>query len=95
MRRTALVLLLALMWPILAEGHPGRLDKIGCHRVHKEFHYKSGKVAKRGEYHCHRLLTVERLVPAIILDGREVLMDRRGDTEREEEDPREEQVQGP
>jgi hypothetical protein len=60
------------------------LDKTGCHHVRKDFYYTSGKVAPRGQYHCHRLLSGERLVPAIILDGREVLMDSRKDVEQDE-----------
>ena len=71
-------------WSSLAWSHPGRLDQSGCHRIHKEFIYKSGKVAPRGEYHCHRLLSGERLVPAIILDGREILMDSRKYVEQDE-----------
>ena len=71
--------------PAISFAHPGRLDTNGCHHVRKDFRYRSGKVAPRGEYHCHRLLTGERLSPAIILDGREVLMDSRQDVEREED----------
>ena len=82
---TAALMMLCL-WPMGGEAHPGRLDKTGCHHVRKDFRYTSGKVAPRGQYHCHRLLSGERLVPAMILDGREVLMDSRQDVEREEED---------
>lgn len=78
------LLMVAGFWPFAVEGHPGRLDKTGCHHVHKTFVYKSGKVAPRGEYHCHRLLGGERLVPAIILDGREILMDSKKDVEQDE-----------
>ena len=76
-----------------ASPHPGRLDKTGCHMVRKDFRYKSGKVVYRGEYHCHRLLSGERLVPAIVLDGREILMDSRQDVERDED--QEEDIQSP
>ena len=89
------VLGLALLGGLLIvgalEAHPGRLDATGCHTVRKDFVYKSGKVVRRGEVHCHRLLTGERLRPAIILDGREVLMDSRRDIERDEDtEPKEE-----
>ena len=77
-------------WPSVVGSHPGRLDKTGCHHVRKDFVYTSGKVVRRGEYHCHRLLSGERLVPAIILDGREVLMDDRKDVEQDEDAQREE-----
>ena len=75
-------------WPSVVGSHPGRLDRTGCHHVRKDFVYKSGKVAPRGQYHCHRLLSGERLIPAIILDGREVLMDDRRDLERDDEEER-------
>ena len=91
MRRVGL---LALLGSLLVAGpvaaHPGRLDATGCHLVRKDFRYTSGKVVYRGEYHCHRLLTGAPLQPAIILDGREVLMDSRRDIERDEDDPTEE-----
>lgn len=82
--------ILLVVSPVLAWGHPGRLDKTGCHHVRKDFRYKSGQVAPRGEVHCHRLLTGAPLAPAIILDGREVLMDDRKDVERDEPDRPEE-----
>ena len=93
MKALAFAMLLMLL-PGVAPAHPGRLDKSGCHHVRKDFTYKSGKVVRRGEYHCHRLLTGERLVPAIILDGREVLMDDRRDVERDDPD-QDEVLEGP
>ena len=83
MKRTAVVLLLfvSLLAPGLAPAHPGRLNKDGCHHVRKDFTYKSGKLIRRGEYHCHRLLVGK---PAI-LDGSEILADR-GDNEKDEEE---------
>ena len=87
--KTLIVAALLGLLPFTASAHPGRLDKTGCHTVRKDFVYKSGKVAPRGQYHCHRLLTGERLVPAIILDGREVLMDDRRDVERDDPDQNE------
>ena len=85
MKRVLLIALIILI-PTAGWAHPGRLDKTGCHHVRKDFVYKSGKVAKRGERHCHRLLTGEKLPWAIILDGTEVLMDDRKDVERDEEE---------
>ena len=91
MRRLMLIALLAVCFlPATVGSHPGRLDKSGCHHVRKDFVYTSGKVVRRGEYHCHRLLSGERLVPAIILDGREVLMDSRKEIERDHDDAAEE-----
>ena len=91
MRRVlGLTLLASLLLAGSLAAHPGRLDQTGCHTVRKDFTYKSGKVVRRGEVHCHRLLTGERLKPAIILDGREVLMDSRRDIERDEDDDKEE-----
>ena len=83
MKRTAVVLLLfvSLVVPGLAPAHPGRLNKDGCHHVRKDFTYQSGKVVRKGEYHCHRLLVGK---PAI-LDGSEILADR-GDNEKDEEE---------
>ena len=70
-RLLALALALAGL-PAAASAHPGRLDAEGCHRVHRDFTYKSGKIAKRGEQHCHRAAVGWGLV----LDGREVLSER-------------------
>ena len=71
--RRLLALALALAWlPAAASAHPGRLAAEGCHRVHRDFTYKSGKIAKRGEQHCHRAAVGWGLV----LDGREVLSER-------------------
>ena len=82
MKRTAVVLLLfvSLLAPGLAPAHPGRLNKDGCHHVRKDFTYKSSKVVRKGDYHCHRLLVGK---PAI-LDGSEVLGDR-GDDQKDED----------
>lgn len=75
-------LLLALLVAVgLAEAHPGRLDREGCHEVRTEFVYRSGKVAPAGERHCHRTLT-----QGMKLDGSEVLQDR-ADTDRPPTDP--------
>lgn len=68
--------------PAIGDAHPGRLNKEGCHHVRKDFIYKSGKIMKKGEYHCHRLL---RGLPAI-LDGSEVLADRGDDQQDDEKD---------
>ena len=55
----------------LAEAHPGRLGRDGCHVVHTKFVYRSGKVARVGEKHCHRALD-----RGLSLDGTETLQDR-------------------
>ena len=88
--KAILMVLLLLVIPVGVNAHPGRLDKDGCHHVRKDFIYKSGKVAPKGEYHCHRLLGGHG---GTILDGREVLMDDRRDIERDQEEELE--VQSP
>lgn len=83
-------LILAILLVFLPAGsgvaHPGRLDKDGCHHVRKDFTYKSGKIVRKGDYHCHRLLIGK---PAI-LDGREILAER-GDNEKDDEEETQEQ----
>mgnify|MGYP001570173108 CR=1 FL=1 len=86
-RLLALILLVFLPLSVLA--HPGRLNEDGCHHVRKDFTYKSGKVVRKGEYHCHRLLVGK---PAV-LDGSEVLGDK-GDDQRED-DGRDQEDQSP
>lgn len=90
MRLGLIAVTLMAFLPGQSAAHPGRLDADGCHHVRKDFNYTSGHVARRGEYHCHRLLTGMPLAPAIILDGREVLMEDRSDVERDEPDRPEE-----
>lgn len=81
---------LVALGPGQSLAHPGRLNTDGCHYVRKDFTYKSGQIVRKGDVHCHRLLTGAPLAPAIILDGREVLMDDRTDVERDEPDHPEE-----
>ena len=84
MRRLALTLLASvLLSGSPAASHPGRLNAEGCHTVRKDFTYTSGKVMRKGEYHCHRLLVGK---PAI-LDGSEILAER-GDHEKDDEEER-------
>ena len=52
-----------------AFAHPGRLDAEGCHEVHEDYEYESGKVLKKGTRHCHRGFG------EIKLDGKELLED--------------------
>jgi hypothetical protein len=66
---SVLAIILALIWPVLAYAHPGRLDEDGCHEVHEDYEYDSGKVLKKGTHHCHRPLDKMRL------DGKEQLDD--------------------
>ena len=73
-----LPLLLLLAAPLVAQAHPGRLDKDGCHAVHTKFVYKSGKVAEPGTSHCHRGLGKAKL------DGSEVLTDGQQQVERDD-----------
>lgn len=47
--------------PGLAEAHPGRLDKTGCHVVRHEYVYKDGRTLPKGDRHCHRPLGELRL----------------------------------
>jgi len=54
-RRTFLILLIGL-FPAIAFAHPGGLDAKGCHRVFRDWVYKSGRIADAGTYHCHRPL---------------------------------------
>ena len=77
-------------WPSVVGSHPGRLDKTGCHHVRKDFIYKSGKVVRKGDYHCHRLLIGK---PAV-LDGSEVLGDK-GDDQKDQDETRQEENQSP
>ena len=72
----ALLLMLLVVPPIGA--HPGRLDAEGCHRVRKDFVYQSGRVAKKGDSHCHRAA----IGRPFMLDGREVLMGDPREVER-------------
>lgn len=60
-------------------SHPGRLDTDGCHHVRKDFVYASGKIVRKGDYHCHRLLIGKDAK----LDGREVLGER-GDQHKDD-----------
>ena len=90
MKTCATVALVLLLWAVGAAAHPGRLDKDGCHHVRKAFVYRSGKVAPKGEYHCHRLAQGQ---PAR-LDGREVLMGSKAELEREPEADEEREDQG-
>ena len=88
-RVLGLIILVAVtLSPITGETHPGRLNQDGCHHVRKDFIYKSGKVVRKGEYHCHRLLVGK---PAV-LDGSEVLAER-GDDQKDEEEERGEEIQ--
>lgn len=64
-----LAFLLFTVRPEPVEGHPGRLDKNGCHEVTEDWQYESGKVLKAGTEHCHRGLG------AMQLDGKEMLQD--------------------
>ena len=65
----ALLVLTILSSPAVGLAHPGRLNSDGCHNVHKDWQYKSGRVVKAGTYHCHRALG------RIRLDGKEALQD--------------------
>lgn len=94
-REVKILLCLILMATVMGSpsagiAHPGRLNQDGCHTVRKDFIYKSGKVVRKGEYHCHRLLIGK---PAV-LDGSEVLADR-GDEQKDEEAERGEEIQSP
>lgn len=62
----AMLLALALVLPGVANAHPGRLGKDGCHVVRAEYR-QDGRVLQKGERHCHRPLGEMRL------DGRERL----------------------
>ena len=92
MTRFLIGMLVAAMgfWPSVVGSHPGRLDKTGCHHVRKDFTYKSGKVVRKGDYHCHRLLIGK---PAV-LDGSEVLGDK-GDDQKDQDETRQEENQSP
>ena len=91
MRRLALTLLASvLLSGSPAASHPGRLNAEGCHTVRKDFTYTSGKVMRKGEYHCHRGLVGK----PIILDGHEVLAER-GDEHRDDESETREGEQSP
>jgi len=70
-RLAPIVFVFVLALAGLAEAHPGRTDAQGCHRVLSEFTYRSGKVARVGETHCHRPLD-----RGMSLDGTETLQDR-------------------
>ena len=83
MKRLVLLVILTLLPAGQSIAHPGRLDKDGCHHVRKDFTYKSGKVVRKGDYHCHRLLIGQ---PAI-LDGLEVLADKDDDQKEEDMTP--------
>lgn len=86
-----LIIMAAVMLsPMAGDAHPGRLNQDGCHNVRKDFTYKSGKVVRKGDYHCHRLLVGK---PAV-LDGKEVLADR-GDDQKDDEEERGEEIQAP
>lgn len=65
-----------LSMPGTGTAHPGRLDEQGCHRVLKDFHYVSGKVAKKWTEHCHRHIGKWSVADkqSMKLDGKEVLM---------------------
>ena len=94
MKACVLAALMLLLCSGGAAAHPGRLDAEGCHHVRKDFRYASGRIAKAGEFHCHRLVTGKPMV----LDGREVLMESRVDVERErssEEEMEERAEEGP
>ena len=66
----AALVILAMLPAGQVGAHPGRLGVDGCHTVGQGgYVYKSGKVAKPGSRHCHRLATGQ---PAI-LDGTEHL----------------------
>jgi hypothetical protein len=56
-----------------AYGHPGALRDDNCHRVQQDYKYQSGKVLKKGSYHCHGRLN------DLSLDGRNVLEDEKGE----------------
>ena len=80
------LLLCAFIVPsVPAMAHPGRLNEDGCHFVRRDFVYKSGKVMRKGEYHCHRGLVGK----PIILDGHEVLAERGDEHRNDESDTRE------
>lgn len=76
------LVLLVLLWPGLGQAHPGRLNAEGCHHVRKDFVYKSGKVAPKGQYHCHRAAIGQPMK----LDGLEVLMDDPRDVQDDKDD---------
>jgi hypothetical protein len=61
------VVLFALIAAV-AYGHPGALDDSNCHRVQQDYKYQSGKVLKKGSYHCHGRL-----------DGRNMIEDEKGE----------------
>ncbi len=63
------VLLAVLVVASLVQAHPGALDDSNCHFVKQDWKYKSGKVLKKGSYHCHGRLN------DLSLDGRNVLED--------------------
>ena len=81
MRCRALAFLLMLLVAPPVGAHPGRLDAEGCHHVRKDFVYQSGTVAKKGDFHCHRTV----IGRPFRLDGTEVLMEDRRDTERDDD----------
>ena len=68
--RSALVLTLLLFATAPAGAHPGRLDREGCHAVHEDWTHRDGRVDKKGERHCHRLLGEMKL------DGSEQVQDK-------------------
>lgn len=83
---TALILLaLLVLGAVRVEAHPGRLDERGCHEVRHDFQYSDGRVAKKGDAHCHRVLGIGA---GVRLDGTESLQDGRHD----HEDPPDEQT---
>jgi hypothetical protein len=66
------VVLFALIAAV-AYGHPGALDDSNCHRVQQDYKYQSGKVLKKGSYHCHGRLN------DLALDGRNMIEDEKGE----------------
>lgn len=74
----------ALILAAMALAHPGRLDDKNCHRVKEDWRYESGKVLKKGAYHCHGKLN------DMPLDGTQLLEDPsdRGAPVRKQKDKR-------
>ena len=71
--QTIFAVLLSVLIAAVAYGHPGALNDENCHRVQQDYKYQSGKVLKKGSYHCHGRLN------DLALDGRNMIEDEKGE----------------
>ncbi len=72
--QTVFTILVSILIAVtLSYGHPGALDDSNCHYVKQDYKYHSGKVLKKGSYHCHGRLN------DLALDGRNMIEDEKGE----------------